>query len=122
MPLSWMTVVAVSDATVVFVPATEWISCAGVVAAKGWGELANRTGLLSVTPAVQLANDVRNPNASATAVGVALTANGVSDPNGSTTLSTGSFKYLRAGWNVTLTSGSSVGTGVVAGIIQLLQD
>lgn len=121
MPLSWMTVVAVTDASTVFIPATEWVSCSGVTSAKGWGEMANRTGLLSATPAVQFANDVRSPQASATSVGVALTATGVSDPNGNTTLSTGSFKYLRAGWNVTLTSGTSVGTAVVAGLIQLIR-
>jgi hypothetical protein len=119
--MEWMTVIAVTDAAAVFVPASAWLPCAGVTAAKGWGELAHRTGNLSVTPAVQFANDVRAPNLSATAVGAAMIAAGVSDPNGNTTLSTGAFKYLRVGWNVVLTSGSSVGSGVVSGVIELIR-
>ena len=115
--LPWMTIVAVS-ATPVFVPATEFVDAGGVTSVKGWGEMRGKTGTASATPAVQLANDVRQPGA-ATAVRTALTSDGVSDPNANTIVATGGSKYIRGGWLIAATGGT-ISAAVVGGVIQLL--
>jgi len=115
--LAWMGCVAVS-ATEVFIPAGPWLSAANVTAAKGWGELRGRTGNFQAKPAVQLANDVRSPG-SAIQVGAAITSDGVSDPSGNTAVSSGTSKYVRVGWLVSLTSGSTLAGGALAGTVEL---
>jgi hypothetical protein len=37
-----------------------------------------------------------------------------------TAVTTGSSKYLRVGWLVSLTTGSSLGTGNLAGVVELV--
>lgn len=116
--LVWMGLAATS-VTEVFIPAGGWENAGNVTGGRGWGELRGRTGNFQVKPAVQLANDVRSPGA-ATAVGSALSADGVSDPGAVTALSTGASRYIRVGWLVSLTSGSTLGFGAAAGTVELI--
>ncbi len=116
--MDWQGVSAIST-TPVFVPGGPWRSAAGITAGKGSGELAGKTNQINVTPAVQVTNDVRAPGAT-TAVGQGMSANGVSDPNGNTAITTGSSRYIRPGWLVNLTSGSTLSTGNVCGVIELI--
>lgn len=118
--MGWMTVAAAST-TPVFIPATEWGDALGVALAKGWGEARGRNGNVTATPAVQFANDPRNASGAGTAVGATLSADGVSDPNGNTTVSSGSNKYVRGGWNVALSSGTTLATMTVSGVIQIIR-
>jgi hypothetical protein len=81
--------------------------------------MRGKNGNIQVKPAVQVANDVRNPG-TATAVGATVTADGVSDPNANTALTTGSAKYARVGWLVSLTSGATLATASLAGTVELI--
>jgi hypothetical protein len=108
-----------ASASDVFIPAGPWISAANITAAKGYGELRGRTGNFQIKPAVQVANDVRSPG-SATQVGAAIAADGVSDPNGEQAVTTGTSKYIRVGWLVSNTSGSTLSFGAAAGIVELI--
>jgi hypothetical protein len=119
--LGWMTVAWNSNASSVFLPATSWVSADGVTGAKGWGEMRGRNGQITATPAVQLTNDVHDPPTTATAVGATMSADGPSDPNGTTALSTGGYRYARGGWIVTLSSTTTLSTAVVAGGIALIR-
>jgi hypothetical protein len=110
---------AAASTTKVFVPAGPWQPADNVTAAKGWRELRGKTGNFQAEPAVQVANDVRSPGA-ATAVGSALTADGVSDPNGHVVVTTASSKYIRPGWLVSLTSGTTLAFGSLAGVVVLI--
>ena len=120
MPLEWGTV-STNSATSAFYPAGPWQSATGITSAKGWGECVGRNGNISVTPAVQLVNDPRAAPAGGTAVGTAMTANGVSDPNGDTAISSGAYKYIRGGWNVVLSAGGTLATAHVGGVIELIK-
>ncbi len=110
---------AAISTTAVFIPAGPWVSAANLSAAKGHGEMRGRTNQFQAQPAVQFANDVRNPTTS-TAVGSLITGDGVSDPNGNTALSTGSVKYARPGWLVSLVSGTTLATAQLAGVVELI--
>ena len=116
--LEWGGYAAIST-TEVFIPCGGWESAAHVSSARGWGELRGKTGSFQAKPAVQLANDVRSPGA-ATAVGAAISADGVSDPSSYVSLSTGGSRYIRVGWLVSLTAGSTLATGSVAGLVELI--
>lgn len=83
--------------------------------------MRGRNGNITATPAVQLANDVHDPGGTATSVGATMSADGPSDPNGNTTLSTGSYRFARAGWNVTLSAGTTLATAAVAGGVALMR-
>ncbi|MEQ1569934.1 MAG: sigma 54-interacting transcriptional regulator, partial [Myxococcota bacterium] len=83
---------------------------------RRWGELRGKTGSFQAKPAVQFANDVRSPGA-ATAVGVAISADGVSDPSTYVTLSSGGSAgrifsrttFLRSFCEMVRASGGSAG-------------
>ncbi len=111
--------VSANSVSPVFVPSGAWRDAAGITAAKGWGEMGQKTNQMQVTPAVQVANDTRNPGSS-TAVGAAISTVSTSDPNGVQAVSTGSSKFIRPGWLVQTTSGSTLSTGNVSGVIQLI--
>lgn len=119
--LEWMLVAAIATG-VVFIPAGPWVSAAGVTSAKGWGEMRGKNGNIGVTPAVQFTNDVHDPGASnVTAVGTQMTTDNVSDPNGNTALASGSFRFVRPGWNVALSAGAVLATAAVGGTIELIR-
>jgi hypothetical protein len=118
MRMIWTGYSAIST-TEVFIPAGPWASAANVSGARGHGEMRGKTGNFQARPAVQVANDTRSPG-TATAVGSGLAADGVSDPNGITALTTGSSKYIRPGWLVSLTSGTTLGTAQLGGAIDLI--
>lgn len=79
--MGWMGIAWNQSAASVFIPATGWVSAAAVVGARGWGEIRGRTGNLTVIPAVQLTNDVHNPDVDIHNVGPTLTTDGIYDPN-----------------------------------------
>lgn len=109
---------AAGSTTEVFVPAGGWVPTRNVQSARGWGELRNRTGLFQARPAVQVANDVRSPG-TVTAVGAMISADGVSDPTAPVSISSSTTsKYMRVGWLVSLTSGNTLGTGALAGVVE----
>ena len=116
--LEWCLYAAIATGEV-FIPATGWMPAANVTAARGWGELRGKTGSFQGKPAVQVANDVRSPGAS-TAVGAAISSDGVSDPTGNVAVTAGSSKYIRAGWLVSLTSGATLATGSLGGVVELI--
>lgn len=119
--MAWM-MVASNTTTVVFIPASGWMDAAGITSGKGWGEMRGKNGNIGATPAVQFTNDPHDPGTgNVTPVGAQITADGVSDPNGNTALSSGSFRYVRAGWNVALSSGATLATASVAGVIELIR-
>jgi hypothetical protein len=37
-------------------------------------------------------------------------------------VSTGSFRYIRAGWNVTLSSTTTLATAAVGGVVELIRN
>jgi hypothetical protein len=115
-------VVAWNSNTTAFMPASGWEDAAGITGARGWGEMRCRNGNITATPAVQFANDPRNPDATATGVGSTLSADGVSDPNGITALSSTTKKLARAGWNLSLTSGTVLSTAWVSGAVDLIRN
>ena len=80
-----------------------------------------RNGNVTAIPGIQLTNDVHSPGGSATSVGATMSADGVSDPSGVTAISTGAYRYVRGGWIVQLSSGGTLATAAVAGVIELLQ-
>jgi hypothetical protein len=45
----------------------------------------------------------------------------VYDPNGVTSVASGSYRFIRAGWLVKLTSGSTLATANIAGVVELIQ-
>ena len=120
--LGWSLYAAIATGEV-FIPATGWMSATNVTAAKGWGELRGKTGNFQAKPAVQVANDVRSPGAS-TAVGGFVGGvggvDGVSDPTGNVAVTAGTSKYIRAGWLVSLSSGTTLATGSLGGVVELI--
>ncbi len=109
-----MTLVAIGT-TEVFIPAGDWTSAAGVLAAKAWGELSGLNGNCQARPAVQLANDTRSPDG-ALGIGAVKTANGVVDP-ATLSLTTGNKAWIRPGWVVSLSSGQALASVSVIGTI-----
>jgi hypothetical protein len=118
--MGWMGIAANSNNRTVFIPAGAWEDAGAIARVRGWGEMRGATGEITATPAVQLSNDPRNPPATATAVGATLSADGVSDPTGATALATGAFRFIRPGWNVKLSSGTTLATATVAGAVQFI--
>jgi hypothetical protein len=118
--MSWMSISS-NGTTEVFIPASGWMSATAVTGAKGWGEIRGRNGNLQAIPAVQVTNDVHDPGAVTTACGPTLTTDDVYDPNGVTSVASGSYRFIRAGWLVKLTSGSTLATANIAGVVELIQ-
>lgn len=116
---SWMTLVAIST-SVTFVPAGDWFDAAQLTEGKSYGEVADRNGNIQGVPVVQLINDPRNPGSGTTvALNAAIAANGVFDPDQDHAISSGAYKYARIGWNVSLTSGSTLATMIAMFVAQL---
>jgi hypothetical protein len=112
--MPWMTLLAAST-TEVFIPAGPWDSASGISGAKALGELRGQFGNAQVRAAVQLANDVRSPDA-ATAIGTATSTNGPIDPTQASVSSSGKT-YIRPGWLVSLSSGGTLAGLAVSGTI-----
>jgi hypothetical protein len=104
-PTPWMTS-ATGTTTAFFLPAGPWVSAANLTAARFSGEMRGRNGNFQITPAIQLANDVRTASPSTTAVGAAVLADGMIDPN-TTTVSAGTSRYARPGFLVALSVSSA---------------
>ncbi len=49
-----------------------------------------------------------------------MTADGMSDPAGETNIASGTKQYIRAGWLVSVSSGSTLACGSVAGEVQFI--
>jgi hypothetical protein len=122
--LEWATYAAsTASPTQVFVPAGAWLPAGNLTGARGWGELAAKNGNFQGAPAVQFANDTRAPASFVNVqVGSNISAVGPSDPNGITSLSSSSAnaRYVRVGWLTSLSSGSTLATGALAGVIELI--
>jgi hypothetical protein len=108
---------AAASITEVFIPTTGWMSTNQVGSFRGYGELRGKTGNFQCRPGVQLCNDPRNPSA-ANPIGSVITADGCLDASAYTTVSTVAARYMRFGWLVSLTSGSTLGTGFVTGAVE----
>ena len=117
--LGWMGLSAISTVAV-FVPTGGWVSAANLTGARGCGEIRGRNGLFQAMPAVQVANDTRSPG-TVTAVGTALTTDGVSDPDSiHPVTNAGSSRYCRPGWLVSLTSGTVLASAGLTGMVELI--
>jgi hypothetical protein len=119
--MNWMGLAWDKSASSAFIPATGWMSAAGITGGRGWGEIRGRTGNLTVIPAVNLSNDVHDPGASVTNCGPTLSTDGVYDPTGVTALSSGAFRFVRAGWVVQLSAGTTLAAASVGGVVELIQ-
>jgi hypothetical protein len=117
---SWMTLVAIST-SVTFVPAGDWFDAAQLTTGKSYGEVADRNGNVQGVPVAQLTNDPRNPGSGITVAlqTNAIAANGVFDPDQDHAISSGAYKYARIGWNVSLTTGSTLATMTAMFVAQL---
>ena len=62
-----------------------------------------------------------DPGTTSTTVGSSKSSDGVTDPNGVTSVTSGSDRFIRAGYQVVLTSGSALATASIAGTIELIQ-
>jgi hypothetical protein len=112
-----------TNLSTIFIPATGWQDATGVTFARGYGEMRGRNGNVTATPAVQTTNDVHDPGGSSTTpVGSTISTDGVSDPNGANAVSTGSARFIRGGWLVTLSSTTNLATAAVAGVIELIRN
>lgn len=118
--LGWYTVLSAST-TGCFLPASGWFDAADAAKLRTPFEVRGLNGLLSVEPAYQTANDKASPD-TPVALGGALTADGLSFPSDWATPAVGGKQYIRAGWWVKLTSGSTVGWAAVAGRAQMLNE
>lgn len=103
--------------TEVAIPAGEWTLAAGVLTAKGWGEVRGLNGSAQVRPGVQLANDRRNPE-STVAIGSVKATSGMIDP-ATQQVSAGDKEWIRPVWLVSLSGGSTLATASVIGTIVL---
>jgi hypothetical protein len=119
--LNWMGIAWDKSASSAFIPASGWVSAAAVTGAKGWGEIRGRTGNLTAIPAIQLTNDTHDPGANITNCGPTLSTDGVYDPTGVTSVSSGSYRFVRAGWVVQLSAGTTLAVGSIAGVVELVQ-
>jgi hypothetical protein len=119
MPTPWMTS-ATGTTTAFFLPAGQWVSSANLTGARFSGEMRGRNGNFQITPAIQLANDVRSASPSTTAIGAVASADGMIDPT-TTTVSAGTARYARPGFLVALSSGSTFATGSFAGVFELIR-
>lgn len=115
--LAWFTVVSAST-TAVFFPASGWFDAADAAKLRVPFEVRGLSGLLSVEPAYQTANDKAIPDAAVT-LGGALTADGLGFPSAWATPAVAGKQHIRAGWSVKLTSGSTVGSAAVIGRVQM---
>lgn len=104
----------------VFVPSGDWDDIAGITGARSNSEMRGKTGNFQAQAAVQTANDIRNPDTPAIGVGSLMTADGVADPNGETNIASGTKRYIRPGWLVSLTSGSTLAFATLMGEIEYL--
>lgn len=121
--MGFMTV-ATNSTTAVSVPTGSWRSSAGYTYGRGWGEMRGKNGNISVEPGLQLTNDVADPTAGGTTItlGSALTADGTSNPQSTPiSLSVAGYKYARPVWIVKLTSGTTLATAAVTGVIELVR-
>jgi hypothetical protein len=116
--LPW-TLVATNTTTAIFVPATDWELTLGVTGARAWGEIRCRNGLIQVQPAVQVTNDIR-ANYTQTGLSPTMTTDGVYDPSAAAAItSSGTSRYMRSGWLISLTSGNTLATAWVGGAVEL---
>lgn len=120
----WTTLVWDSTSEV-FIPDSDFVLIQGWTKGRGWTEMRGRWGNILASPAVQMANDPRAPDTTATQIKISGgdtgygNANGVFDPDSVlATIATDGKRYIRTGWLIKL---SSAGTGgcVVVGTIQL---
>lgn len=88
---------------------------------QGLGRAPGQDGDSQGQPAIEHTNDVTAAGTTV-AVGALISANEVSNPNGVTTLSLGSSKYVRGGWLISLSSGSTLAGGHLAGVIELVRN
>ena len=115
----WMTVITDSGSAV-FVPATPWMSALGVVDVRASVEMRNEIGLMSITPACQVADTPDAPGTT-TAVGSAVTNAGFTWPTGWTAVSTETdgAQLIRFGWNILRVSGADPVSAAVAGTFEV---
>jgi hypothetical protein len=123
MSLGFMTI-ATNSQTPVAVPAGSWRSAAGYSFGRGWGEMRARNGAISAEPGLQLTNDVSDPTTGGTTVVLdsALVGDTVSNPQSTPiSISAAGYKYARPVWVVKLTTGSTLATASVTGVIELVR-
>ena len=116
--LPWTTV-ATDSTSEVFIPATGWMSSESVGSGRGWLELRGAMSGLSVAVAIETANDVTTPDTPHVKIQALVAANGVSDPDSTTTtLTTAGQKFIRVGFAVKASS-ASLRVGRVSGVAEL---
>lgn len=84
--------------------------------AKGWGEMRGRNGLFQGKPAVQLATDVLNPDAATELTANWTNSDGPIQPV-KATFNTDGKRFIRAGWIVALSSGSTLASAWLEGTV-----
>jgi hypothetical protein len=118
--LPWTTLISSSSGTPVFWPLGDFMPTGGITSGRGWLEVRALSGLITVAPAYQMANDVRSPD-TAVALNSYQSADGILDPtSANTTITTDGKKYIRAGIMVQLSSGSSVAYCCATGVVDFI--
>jgi hypothetical protein len=106
-----------------FCPAGIWLNAGNLTGGRGWGELAAKNGNFQGAPAVQFANDHRDPKSFVNVqVGTNIDTVGSSDPSAVASLSAQSAgaRYVRVGWLLSLSSGTTLASGALSGVIELI--
>lgn len=119
--MGFMLVASDQSTTEVAVPCGNWRSNKLYTFGRGWGEARNRTGNISATPGVQFSNSTTDlTSAMNVALGTAMAAVGITTPPGTpVTLAVSGYKYWRPVWLVKLTTGTTLGTMAVSGVVEL---
>ncbi len=123
--LPWQTFTSTST-TAYFVGASRWMNTAGVSMAMSWCEVTDLTGSLLLIPAYQLTNDTRAAGTTGNQVTMSggasgwANATGYFDPSTSpNSIGSTGYKYIRVGWLVKLSAGSTRAYAAAAGAVEL---
>ena len=118
--LRWTTV-CVDGTTEVFVPDTDWMRAPDVAKIRLYMEARGFTGLMNVIAGYQTCNVDNSPDAHNT-IGSFVTTAGVTfgASFADVTANTQAKQYVRFGWVVKLTSGSTLATVRVGGSIDII--
>ena len=116
LPWRWLLTSSTSQQ---FYPVTQWLDATMAEKVRGVLELRNRGTDFEAQIGYQLTNDTETP-ATTSAIGSAITAEGVTFPEGFSSPST-AYLYIRFGWLIRLTSAGTAGCSLNA-MLEMLRD
>jgi len=121
--LSWTTIWGI-DTTGSFIPVTGWIPTAGIQKVRCTIEMHGRNGNLSSAVAYEVTDDPQSPpgGTSGTAIGSAVSSDGYSSQTSFTdiTTDTNAKQFIRFGFVGKLTTGSTLATGRITAVLEIV--